>query len=314
MEVIRLTYPHQLLKTPLPNTVAAIGFFDGLHNGHRAVIEKAVQIANESNRESAVISFTPHPLTVLSKEEIDIQYVTTLREKITLFEKLKIDRFYIITFDKQLSQLSPEQFLDHFIHGLHITHVVAGFDFTFGHKGIGNSSNLKEFSSKPIDVTVMDAVTYDDEKISTTRIKKLIKNGEVERVKPLLGRYYETTGTVIQGDSRGHTLGFPTANLSIAPDKLLPKKGVYAVKVYWNDEIYYGMTNIGVKPTFSKHAQELSVETHILDFTETIYGEQLVVEWIQHIRSEKKFSGIDEIVAQLKKDEANVRKLFQIER
>src|SRR5690625_4907353 len=92
------------------------------------------------------------------------------------------------------------------------------------------------------------------------------------------------------------------------------KKGVYAVKVYWNDEIYYGMTNIGVKPTFSKHAQELSVETHILDFTETIYGEQLVVEWIQHIRSEKKFSGIDEIVAQLKKDEANVRKLFQIER
>lgn len=313
MKVIRLTYPHELEATTLPNTVAAIGFFDGLHNGHRAVIEKAVQIANETNRESAVISFTPHPLAVLSEVETDIEYVTTLQEKIALLEQMNVDRFYMITFNKQLSELPPDTFLDHFIHGLHITHLVFGFDFTFGHKGAGNRTNIRQFSSEPLEVTVISAVTYDDEKISTTRIRKLINEGKVEQIKPLLGRYYDTTGTVIQGDSRGHTLGFPTANLAVAPDKLLPKKGVYAVKVYWNDNVYYGMTNIGVKPTFAKRANELSVEVHILDFAETIYGEQLTVEWIQHIRSEKKFNGVHEIVAQLKKDEANVRNLFELE-
>lgn len=314
MEVIRLTYPHELSASSLPNTVAAIGFFDGLHIGHQTVIEKAVQIAKESDRESAVISFTPHPLTVLSNEEVEVEYVTTLQEKISLLEKMNVDRFYLITFDERLSRLKPDQFLDQFIHGLHITHLVCGFDFTFGHKGAGNSENIKQFSTKLLEVTVVEAVALDDVKISTTRIRKLIKNGEVAETKRLLGRYYTTTGTVIEGDSRGHTLGFPTANLAISPDKLLPKQGVYAVCVHWRDKLYYGMTNIGVKPTFAKDENTLSVEVHILDFNETIYGEQLTLEWVEHIRPEKKFSGVEEIVVQLQRDEQKVRKLFQMER
>lgn len=309
LETIKLTYPHTLRKDQLPETIAAIGFFDGLHKGHVKVIKEAVKRAQLENKTSAVISFFPHPSIILKKATQPIQYITLLEEKQTLLKEIGVDRFYLITFNEELSQLSPKQFIDHFVHDLHITHIFAGFDFTFGHKGKGTIDNLHTFTNHPLETTKIAPVMWKEEPISSTLIRKLIQNGHVDEVQQLLGRPYETIGTVIQGDSRGHKIGFPTANLQFSTEKLLPKRGVYGVKVYYDGKEYEGMTNIGIKPTFTDTV-ELSVEVHIFHFDRSIYGEVLQVQWYTYVRDEQKFNGIEEIVAQLKQDEQTVKQFF----
>lgn len=310
MQTIKLSYPHECKKEELRETVVAIGFFDGVHEGHQTVIQKAVDIARETGKESAVMTFYPHPSVVLRKDAEKVHYISTLAEKEEIMKELGVDRLYIVTFNKALSQLSPAQFLQHFIHDLHITHMVAGFDYTFGHKGAGNMDNIKEYVQAPIEITVIKKVSYDNTKVSSTSIRSALKEGNVTLVHELLGRLYSVTGTVIQGDKRGHTLGFPTANLQIDEHKLLPKVGVYAVKVIYNGKEYNGMANIGYKPTFRDDMIVPSVEVYILDFDEMIYGETLTVYWHAFIRSEQKFNGIDEIITQLQTDEKNVRQYF----
>lgn len=312
METIHLTYPHNLEKEKISPSVAAIGFFDGIHEGHQAVIQTAVQKAKEKQLKSAVITFFPHPSVVLKKGKETVHYITTVNEKEAFLSELDVDYLYIITFNKELSQLSPAQFIEHFIMGLHIKHLVAGFDYTFGHKGAGNMDNIQTFLSNEVEITVIDKVNYASEKISSTNIRAALKEGDVEKVHQLLGRPYFTSGIVVDGDKRGRQIGFPTANLQIEEDKLLPKKGVYGVYVYIGGKKYYGLLNLGVKPTFHDHLPKPSPEVYILDFEEDIYGERIAVEWITFVREERKFNGIDEIVAQLTKDEKNIRKYFQI--
>lgn len=312
MKIIRLATPHSLNKKELPETIAAIGFFDGIHKGHQAVIEKAVIKAKKEGKESAVITFHPHPSVVLKKSSNPVLYITTEEEKVKLIQQLGVDRLYIITFNEQLSRLSPEEFIKHFIIELHITHLVAGFDFTFGFKGAGNMENIGEFAKGQFTTTTVDKQQFDGEKISSTRIRKCLANGEVEEIIPLLGRPYKSIGKVIEGDKRGRKLGFPTANLDIHDDKLLPRQGVYAVKVKYNDKYYYGMANLGVKPTFVEGQTKPQVEVYIFDFDQEIYGELLEVEWYKYIRAEKKFNGIEEIVSQLENDEKQIREYFNL--
>lgn len=311
MNTIHLSYPHALQKDEIAETVAAIGFFDGIHKGHAAVIQQAIDIAQAEQKQSAVISFHPHPSVVLRKNSEEVRYITTIDEKKEILEAMGIDRFYIITFNKELSQLLPQTFVDHFIVGLHITHLVAGFDYTFGHKGAGNMENITEMARDKFTTTVVDKLENEAEKISSTRIRNLLRSGEVSKIEPLLGRVYETTGTVVKGDNRGGSqLGFPTANIHISSDKFLPKQGVYAVKVRHNNNVYNGMANLGVVPTFTEGRTEPKLEVNIFDFNEDIYGEQLTVEWYAFIREERKFTGIEEIVAQLNNDEKEIRKFF----
>jgi|SRR5690625_79455 len=310
MQTIKLTYPHELKKEELPETIAAIGFFDGLHKGHQQVIMEAVNQAQEQQKESAVISFHPHPSVVLNSPKDPVQYITPINEKEELIRTMGVDRLYIITFNKELSLLSPQVFIEQFIHRLHINHLVAGFDFTFGHKGAGNMDNIHSIGNKELSTTVIKPVKHENEKVSSTRIRHQLKEGQVAEVGRLLGRPYETKGIVIEGDKRGHTLGFPTANLQIDEEKLLPKQGVYAVKVLYNGITYDGMANLGVKPTFVTDELKPQVEVYIFDFDKNIYGQELIVHWYQYIRDEKKFSGLDEIIAQLKKDEKTVRNYF----
>lgn len=312
METIQLTYPHNLKKEKISTSVAAIGFFDGIHEGHQAVIQTAVKKAKAKELKSAVITFFPHPSVVLKKGKETVHYITTVKEKEAFLSELGVDYLYIITFNKELSQLSPAQFLEHFIEGLHIKHLVAGFDYTFGHKGAGNMENIHTFLPDDVEVTVIDKVDYASEKISSTNIRAALKEGDVEKVHQLLGRPYFTSGVVVDGDKRGRQIGFPTANLQIEEDKLLPKLGVYGVYVYVAGKKYYGLLNLGVKPTFHDHLPKPSPEVYILDFEEDIYGEMIEVEWITFVREERKFNGIDEIVAQLTEDEKNIRKYFQI--
>lgn len=310
MQTIKLSYPHEMKKENLKEAVVAIGFFDGVHEGHQKVIKQAVEIAQKSHRECAVMTFYPHPSVVLRKNGEKVHYISTLEEKEAIMAKLGVDRLYIVTFNKELSQLSPAQFLQHFIHDLHITHMVAGFDYTFGHKGAGNMQNIDDHTDETLERTVIQQVSHEESKVSSTAIRTALQRGEVELVNDLLGRPYQATGRVVKGDQRGRTLGFPTANLEIDEAKLLPEVGVYAVAVAYKGQTYKGMANIGYKPTFRDDMVKPSVEVFILDFDKIIYGEELTVYWHAYIRSEKKFNGIEEIVAQLKSDEKNVRQYF----
>lgn len=310
MQTIRLTYPHHLKTEDLPETIAAIGFFDGIHRGHKEVITNAVNKAKAQQMESAVISFHPHPSVVLNNPDKPVQYITTIEEKEVLLEEIGVDRLYLITFNKELSSLSPEAFINHFIIGLHIKHLVAGFDFSFGHKGAGNMQNIQTFTKNNFSVTSIDPVKNENKKVSSTRIRKSLASGDIAKVNELLGRPYETTGVVIEGDKRGRQLGYPTANLNVNEEKLLPTRGVYAVKVNYHNKIYEGMANLGVKPTFKTGDLKPSVEVYMFDFEGNIYGESITVLWYQFIRNEKKFNGLNELVSQLKEDEKTIQKYF----
>ena len=310
MRTFKLTYPHSFAPMDMPETVSAIGFFDGIHKGHQQVIGKAVEIAKQKNMESAVITFHPHPSVVLKKGQNHVKYITPLLEKQRILQQMDVDRLYIIEFNTELSKLSPQEFIDHFIVGLNIKHLVAGFDYSFGHKGEGNMSNIATFAKDRFTFTVIDKVTMGDEKVSSTRIRQLLKQGDVETVHQLLGRPLKFTSIVIPGAKRGSVLGYPTANLEINEEALLPKIGVYAVKVFYKQAVYEGMASIGTNPTFKEDKGNLSVEVNIFDYNNDLYGEELQVEWHKFMRDEVTFDSIDELIDQLAKDEENIRNYF----
>lgn len=310
MRTFELTYPHSLLLEELPNTVSAIGFFDGIHKGHQEVIQTAVKHAQENKMESAVITFHPHPSVILKKGTEHVRYITPIREKQEILQQMNVDRLYIIEFNKELSGLTPQAFIDHFIIGLNIKHLVAGFDYSFGHKGLGNMNNIADFTRDEFGFTVIDKVSLDSEKVSSTRIRELLKVGEVEEVNTLLGRPLKYTSIVVHGAKRGTELGYPTANLKVNEEALLPKIGVYAVKVIYKNAVYEGMASIGTNPTFEEDQGNLSVEVNIFDYNNDLYGEELQIVWYKFIRDEEKYNNVEELTKQLALDEKNIRQIF----
>lgn len=312
MKMVSLSYPLSIPNDQLPNCIAAIGFFDGIHKGHQQVIKRAVKKAKENEMESAVITFHPHPSTVLKKSNKLAQYITPLQVKKRLLECLQVDRMYVIQFNKPLSLMAPEQFINTYIKQLQVKHLIAGFDFTYGYKGAGNMKNLHEFTNDTFTFETIEKYEIANEKVSSTRIRHLLKEGNIEEINHLLGRKLTVTGEVVVGDKRGRTIGFPTANLKVNVDYLLPKIGVYAVEVCYGDHIYFGMANLGVVPTFKKGAAKLSLEVHIFNFDQTIYGDELTIKWHKFIRDEQAFSSVDELINQLQKDEKEVKEYFDI--
>lgn len=310
MRTINLTYPHALKPDELLGTVAAIGFFDGIHKGHQRVIQRAVAEAKERHMESAVITFYPHPSVVLRNNRKHVKYITTAKEKKELLEKMNVDRLYIITFNKELSLLSPQHFIDHFIIGLHIKHLVAGFDFSYGHKGKGNMESLKDQTRGEFTFEEIDKVTLNNEKISSTQIRKLLDQGDVRQAALLLGRPFLTYGIVVEGEKRGRELGYPTANLKTDPEALLPKPGIYAVNIIYQNEKYHGMASLGTNPTFTEDRRDLSLEVNILDFNQKLYGTELKLEWMKFIRNEEKFDRVDVLIDQIAADEKIIRNFF----
>lgn len=310
MRTIELTYPHSLVLDELPKTIAAIGFFDGIHRGHQKVIQTAVTKAEESNMESAVITFHPHPSVILKKGTEHVQYITPLREKKEILRKMNVNRLYIIKFSKELASLSPQGFIDHFITGLNIQHLVAGFDFTYGHKGEGNMEIIQTHAKGAFDFTTIEKVELENAKVSSTKIRSLLSDGNVEKVNEYLNRTLSVWGIVIEGDKRGRTIGYPTANLQIDPDALLPKIGVYAVKVLYKGEVYEGMADLGLNPTFTDSKTEPILEVNIFDYSNDLYGEELQIEWHKYIRDEEKFDDVKELIDQIALDEKEIRGYF----
>ena len=311
MRTIELSYPHRFIHEELPETAAAIGFFDGIHKGHQKVISEAVREAKQRKLESAVITFHPHPSEVLNAMTKNIQYITPLREKQEILQRMDVDRLYIIKFDKELAALSPEEFIDHFIIGLNVCHLVSGFDFTFGAKGSGNADNMAAFANGRFTYEAVRKVELAGEKISSTKIRKLLAAGKVDQAAELLGRPLAVTGKVIHGSKRGRQIGYPTANLEINKEALLPKIGVYAVKAVYKQQAYEAMASLGLNPTFSYDDPGLKLEVHLFDYENDLYGEDLIVEWHQFIRNEEKFAGIEPLMKQIQEDERTIRAYFK---
>lgn len=310
LKTIYLQYPNDLNIQQLKEAVVALGYFDGVHLGHQKVIQTAKAIANENRWLTAVMTFHPHPAVVLGKVD-RIPAITPLQEKEKVMKDLGIDILYVVTFNEAFSKLTPQQFVDEYVIGLSIKHVVAGFDYTYGRFGKGTMATMPEHARGQFEITTVQKVEKDNEKVSSTLIRSLINEGHVEQLPQYLGRFYEMSGTVITGEKRGRTIGFPTANLSVSPEYVFPKKGVYAVKVKYEERTYNGVLNIGYKPTFHEQLPEPSIEVHILDFDESIYGKQLTIQWRKRLRDEKKFNSAEELVAQIKKDKSEVEAYFQ---
>lgn len=301
MEVINLQHPHQISN--MPPSACALGYFDGVHLGHQKVIIEAKQTAIKLGLKSAVMTFDPHPSVVLGKSVQHVEYISPLNDKIKLLEDLGIDYVFIVNFSLEFAHLLPQEFIDFYIIGLNIKHVVAGFDFSYGRMGKGTMETLPFHSRNQFSYTVVSKLTNEGEKIGSTLIRTLIADGKMEKIPSFLGRFYQTTGKVIHGDKRGRTIGFPTANIELKEDYLLPPLGVYAVKILVKDKWYNGVCNIGFKPTFKlEKDNKPSIEVHIFDFNQDIYGQTVHVEWHKFIRKEQRFNGIDELVQQIQID------------
>lgn len=305
MKTIHLSYP---LSPPLETTpvALAIGYFDGVHLGHRRVIQKAIDAAAAQGWRSAVMTFDPHPREVLGQTGYT-KYLTPLADKLEQFAKMGVDIAYVMKFDIPFSSIYPEDFVNECLVPLQARHVVVGFDFTFGYRGMGTAHTLQQLSQERFTLDIISPVNRYGEKVSSTIIREYLHHGEVEQARHLLGRPYRIKGTVVHGDARGRTIGFPTANLALEQPYLVGKNGVYGVRVEVDGETHYGVMNIGIKPTFALEKKEKSLEVHLFDFERDIYGKALTVELLFFLREEQKFAGVDALIAQIHKDVAVAR-------
>ncbi|QDP40220.1 bifunctional riboflavin kinase/FAD synthetase [Radiobacillus deserti] len=310
MKTIRLSYPEVIDRSANPETVAAIGFFDGIHKGHQQLICTAVDTAKYRGMKSAVITFSPHPKVVLRKDHQVVRYLTPIKEKEAILEQMNVDFLYIIDFTKELSKVAPQDFINHYIKGLNIQHLVAGFDYSYGHMGKGSMATIEEHAAGDFTYTVIDKVEQNGEKVSSTRIRTLLEEGKIEEANDLLGRPLIARGIVVDGEKRGRQLGFPTANIRVSDDYLLPKTGVYAVTVVHNGKREKGMASLGYNPTFDTVHERPRIEVNIFDFNQEIYGQELVIEWRSFLRDEEKYDNIEDLIAQIHQDEEMSRKLL----
>lgn len=303
MQRIELTYP---LSSPVPgmpgaDQVMAIGDFDGVHLGHREVIRRAVETARRLRLPASIMTFHPHPREVLG-QDMYARYITPPGEKLARFAELGVDVTYVVTFDKAFSQLSPQRFVTEMLFPLRVGTVVVGFDFTFGHKGEGDPDTLCELSGGRFAVEVVRPFYLDGVKVSSTLIRDRLGAGDVRGVARLLGRRYTVTGQVVHGDARGRQIGFPTANVEPDEPYVIPANGVYAVKATVDGIVYAAVMNIGTKPTFSGDAPRRTLEAHLFDFSGSLYGKTITLEFLSFLRQERKFGSVDELVAQIRQD------------
>ncbi len=293
------------------NSVVTVGTFDGIHLGHKKIISDLIEIKKEKNLRSVVVTFDPHPQLILKNKHHIIKILSTTEEKIKEFEKLGVDLVFIINFTKDFSETNAEGFYKNYlIEKIGLKDIVIGYDHNFGKNREGNYETLKNFSAKyGFNVHKVDEYKINGERTNSTTIRNLLSEGNIEKASQILGYNYYFTGTVITGDKRGKKIGFPTANIKpISEYKLIPKNGVYFVSAEINNAKYYGMMNIGNRPTIAD-LNEIFIEVNIFDFDSDIYNETIKIEFLNYLREEKKFSSIEELIAQLNKDKEICKKL-----
>jgi len=287
------------------NSAVTVGAFDGLHKAHQSIIRMSSEVASATSGRNIVITFDPHPRMVIDGLRSP-KLLSTTEEKIDLIRKLKlpVDILFIIPFTREFSRLNSQEFFEGILFDkIGFNNLVIGYDHFFGKDREGNVHFLENMKTRiPFGLSVVDKITINNEPVNSTHIRRLILNGEIKRANQLLGWNYLLTGIIVEGNKRGRTIGFPTANLKpLCSDKLIPKNGVYFVKVYLDDDSYYGFLNIGIRPTFENDS-EVFIETHIFDFEGDIYNKKMTIEFYDFIRDEKKFNSPEELIDQINKD------------
>lgn len=282
--------PHMLDDT----MVASIGFFDGVHTAHQALIQETLHEAKKAGKTPVVITFDRHPKSVIF--EMDFQYITPLKEKIALLKAYGIQRVFVLPFDKALSKVDASTFIQQYLNGVHM--LVCGFDFRFGHGGLGTTQTLKEEGR--FHVKVMEEMRLSSQKIGSTIIRELIQAGKMQDAHERLGRYFSITGEVIHGEKKGRLIGYPTANIELS-SSITPKRGVYASITRVGDTLHPSMTSVGHNPTLNA-AHPLSVESYLFDFEQTIYGEVITTYFVKWLRDEQKFDSVADLIAQIDRD------------
>ncbi|HEY8804438.1 MAG TPA: bifunctional riboflavin kinase/FAD synthetase [Clostridium sp.] len=281
-------------------TYIALGSFDGLHLGHMHLINRTVELSKKNNVKSMICTFENHPLSVINKE-ICPKLIMDNETKISLLENTGIDIVNLAKFDKKFMNITPEDFIKNMVKCYNAKGIVIGFNYRFGYKNLGDVEMLQNYSSiLGYKLYVCEAISTNEEVVSSSKIRHLIAEGNIIKANELLGRPHTIIGKVIKGKQLGRTIGFPTVNLNYNKEYILPKGGVYYTIVEYNNYLYKAITNIGYNPTVE--GGKLSVETHILNFDKQIYSEVVKINFINRIRDEVKFNTIGELKQQLEKD------------
>jgi riboflavin kinase/FMN adenylyltransferase len=294
----------------LPYTVVTSGTFDGVHLGHQKIIQRIVELCRQTQGESVVLTYWPHPRLVLDNSS-DIKLLNTFEEKSALMAELGIDHLVKINFTTDFSKLSSKEFITQILRDhIRTRMLVIGYDHRFGKNREGSFEYLKAHSHDfGFEVEEIPAQDVDEIAVSSTKIRHAINDGNVEKAHAFLGRPYELNGVVVKGDQIGRKLGYPTANLDLQTTaKLIPKDGIYAVKVRVDNEWMDGVMSIGLRPTF--YGTDRRIEIHIFDFNHDVYGQKLQVHLVAFIRNEEKFNSTEELIAQMKRDEEMSRKIL----
>jgi riboflavin kinase/FMN adenylyltransferase len=306
---MRVIFNLNEIKKPLSKPVLTIGNFDGVHKGHLTLFDKVKERAKAIGGQSVVMTFEPHPLKIMRPAN-GPHLITHTGQKLELIEKAGIDIIVCVSFDREFAAVSARDFVSKIlVQKIGIKEIVVGYDYTFGHNREGDMNLLREMGNElGFVVHLVGPVQIHDTLVSSTSIRRLVQEGRVGEAKVLLGRDFEVQGTVVKGQNRGgRLLGFPTANLK-PHGELLPKKGVYAVKLVIDDAVYNGVTNVGYNPTFGD--TDLTVETHVLEFTGDLLGKTIKVLFIKRLRDEKTFKSLEELSDQIAQDITKAKEVF----
>jgi riboflavin kinase/FMN adenylyltransferase len=293
--------------------IVTMGMFDGVHLGHRIILDKLNELAEEKKGDSVVITFWPHPRLVLNKGNGNLRYLSTIEEKLLLLEEAGVGHTIILPFTPEFSQKTACEFIEEILVGkIGIKYLIAGFDHHFGHDRKGSLEDLSACAGKfYFEVEKLDALYIDDQAVSSTLIRDIIEEGDIPTANRYLGYEYFILGRVIAGNRIGRSIGFPTANIELTDGhKLRPGIGVYAVEVIYDRHVFQGMLNIGIRPTIDEATKVKSIEVHIFDFDKDIYGQEVSVVFKKKIREEKKFDSVAELQKQLEIDRIQVKALL----
>jgi len=294
-----------------PESVLTVGTFDGVHLGHQAIVDYLLDRAARRSGTSTVVSFDPHPRSVVHGASVPL--LTSVDERGDILESLGLDRFVVVPFTESFAKLSPEAYVsDILVDRIGLKEIAVGYDHRFGRERAGDVDLLRSLGQQyEFDVDVIPPREVGEDVVSSSTIRESVEEGNVARATELLGRPYRLSGTVDRGQGRGREIGYPTANLAISePRKLVPKNGVYAVQVTLpNGTVKGGMLNIGRRPTFEE--MDVTVEVHLLGYQGNLYGESLSVQFVQRLRDEQKFESADALAVQLSKDERHCKRVLE---
>jgi riboflavin kinase/FMN adenylyltransferase len=299
-----------LESVSLQDAWVTIGTFDGVHRGHQAIIQHLVEGAHRHGNPAVVVTFYPHPSMVLGKSPLP-GYLTSPEERAQLLGELGVDWVITLHFDLNLASLSAEDFMTLLTRHLRLKYLVIGYDFALGHHREGTPQRLQQIGDRlGYQVILAEPLREAEQPISSSLIRTLIARGEVRQASQFLGRLYTVQGTVIQGDRRGHQLGFPTANLDFWPEKLLPANGVYATWAWVGNRRFAAVANLGFRPTFLSPLPHRQLEAHLLDFSGNLYQQPLTLAFVEHLREERRFSSVEALKAQIHADILKAREIL----